>query len=90
MAIPIVAPPVNIGLILTIQPDGTLRHMAGEIGISGPSGLGTGVVCVINMGVNVTQPVGVTIAFIYANVLFPLPFARYVLDWSQGKVTGTF
>ena len=89
--VPVVAPPSNISMVLTIQPgDGGLRHMLGEIGIGGPSGLGTGVVCVINMGGAVNNPASVNIQTILANVLFPLPFARYVLDWSQMKITGTF
>lgn len=86
-----IAPPVNVGMVLAIQPDGSFRQMLGEVGIAGMSGLGSGVVCVINMGVAVQDPAGVNIKLIYANALFPAPFnQRYVLDFGQMKVTGVF
>ena len=83
----LVAPPVNVGLILRIQPDGSLVQMTGEIDPGGVSGLGSGVVCVINLGITQQTAVGVIIAQINQSVGFPPPFAqRYVLDWSTMKV----
>ena len=77
-----VSPPVNVGLTLKIGPDGALTA-TGEIGPAGTSGLGTGVVCVINL--DQSQPMGVVIQAIYANAGIPLPFGRYVIDWNAVK-----
>lgn len=59
----LVAPPVNVGLTLKIAPDGSLTP-TGELGIAGPAGLGTGVVCVTNMGGDATQSSAVTIQYL--------------------------
>ena len=77
-----VSPPVNVGLTLKIAPDGSLIP-TGELGIAGTAGLGTGVVCVINLDQN--QPMGTVIQAIYANAGIPLPYARYVIDWAAMK-----
>jgi len=64
-----VAPPNNVSAVFTIQPDGSLKHMTGELGSAGPAGLGTNVVCVINLDQN--QPMGTVIQAIYANAGIP-------------------
>jgi hypothetical protein len=76
----LVSPPTNVGLTLKIGPDGSLVPC--DIG-SGAAGLGPGVVCVLNLDQN--QPTGVVIQAIYANAGFPLPWARYALDWNAVK-----
>jgi len=78
----VVSPPVNVGLTLKIGPDGGLSP-TGELGSAGPAGLGTNVVCVINLDQN--QPMGTVIQAIYANAGIPLPYARYVIDWAAMK-----
>ena len=78
----LVSPPVNVGLVLKIGPDGSLSP-TGELGIAGAAGLGTGVVCVIDLDQN--QPMGTVIQAIYANAGIPLPFGRYVIDWAAMK-----
>ena len=65
-----------------LQPDGSLIP-TDELGIAGAAGLGTGVVCVIDLDQN--QPMGTVIQAIYANAGIPLPYARYVIDWAAMK-----
>ena len=55
---------MNVGLTLKIAPDGSLIP-TGELGIAGAAGLGTGVVCVIDLDQN--QPMGTVIQAIYAS-----------------------
>ena len=75
---------MNVGLVLRInEGDGTLSP-TGEIGTAGSAGLGQKTVCVVNLTPGI--PTGVVIQSIYANCGFPLPFARYVVDWGTKAV----
>ena len=83
----LVSPPTNVGLVLRIQPDGSLAQMTGELGPAGAAGLGSGVIVVVNLGIAQQTPVGVIIQQINQSVGFPPPFSqRFVLDWSTMKV----
>jgi hypothetical protein len=81
----VVPPPNNIGAVFTIQGDGSLRHMTGELGPQGAAGLGSGVVCLTSsFGSFVGVPVGVLISQIPA---LPPPLGRrFVVDMSTGLI----
>ncbi len=76
----VLPPPANVGLTLKIAPDGAPIPVGPDLGPAGSSGLGLGVVCVT--GLDTSLPTGVVIQQIYANVGFPLPWARYTITWS--------
>ena len=76
-----VAPPNNVLAIFTIQPDGSLRWMSGEIGPAGAAGLGSGTVCVVaSFGSLQGVQANAIIAQISA-IGLPLPLGqRFVVD----------
>ncbi len=82
----VVAPPTNVFAVFTIQPDGSLRLMTGELGIAGAAGLGSGVVCVVSSTGGLSGPPSSVIAAVN-QIAFPPPFSqRYVVDLGTGKV----
>lgn len=84
----VVAPPNNVGAVFTIQPDGSLRHMTGELGPSGASGLGSGVVCLVSsVGSFVGIPVGVLVQTVLNQIGLPPPLnRRFVIDLATNTV----
>ena len=78
-----IAPPINVGPCFKIGPDGTLVPIASEIGNAGPGAFGNGTVVLTNWDPN--QGIGLAIQTIYTAVGFPLPWARYQLDWNAVK-----
>ena len=84
----LVAPPTNVGAVFTIQPDGSLRHMTGEIGPAGAAGLGSGVVVLVaSFGTFQGTPVEVLLQQQISSIGFPPPLnRRFVLDVATGIV----
>ena len=70
-----------------IQPDGSLRHMTGEVGPAGAAGLGSGVVCVVSSaGSFIGTPVGTLIAQLNTIGLPPPLNRRFVVDLATSSV----
>ena len=92
----VVSAPVNVFAVFQIQPDASLRLMTGELGISGASGLGSGVVVVVSsIGSLQGIPTGLLMLQVKAlmdglltsgaaGLTTPLP--RYVCDMAQASV----
>ncbi len=83
----VVAPPNNVGATFTIQPDGSLRHMTGELGPQGAAGLGSGVVCLVaSFGSFIGIPVGALLQTVN-QIGLPAPLnRRFVIDMATNAV----
>ncbi len=82
-----VAPPVNVMMIFSIQPDGSLRQMLGEIGPQGAAGLGSGTVCVVSSFGNISAAQAPAIIAAINSIGLPTPFGqRFVVDLAARTV----
>ena len=76
-----VSPPVNVMMIFTIQGDGSLRQMTGEIGPQGAAGLGSGTVCVVSSAGNISAAQAPAIIAAINSIGLPSPLGqRFVVD----------
>ena len=86
----VVAAPNNVQAIFTIQPDGSLRQMTGEIGPAGAAGLGSGVVVVVMSWGSLQGVQASAIIAAINSIGLPSPLGqRFVVDLAA-KTVNTF